>query len=40
MVLTKVVKKLETYILCSELFFFKNCAVYKMWKNMVESDRL
>ena len=37
---TKVVEQIKTQLLCS-VIFFENCALYeKMWKNIVEWDRL
>jgi hypothetical protein len=39
MFLTKVIEKMNMYILFSVTFFFENGAVYeKMWKNVVEPD--
>jgi hypothetical protein len=32
----QIVVKINTHILCSVIFFFKNLAVYEMWKNQVE----
>jgi len=34
---TKVVKKITTHFMFN-IFFYENCAIYKMWKNMVEPD--
>ena len=37
---TEVVEKIKTRILCSNFFFFENCAVYEiMWKNVVQPYR-
>ena len=36
---TKVIEKIETYVLCLQLFC-ENCTVYEtMWENMVDPDR-
>jgi len=34
----KIVQKIKTHIFGQQLFS-KNCAVYEIWKNMVEPDR-
>jgi hypothetical protein len=35
----KIIEKIKTHILCSWLFP-ENRAVYEIWKNMVQPDRL
>jgi hypothetical protein len=38
---TRIVKKIKTYFMPNNIFFFENRAVYEvMWKIVVEPDRL
>jgi hypothetical protein len=40
MLQTELVMKIETHVLCSDIFPKKNRAAYEiMWKNMVETDK-
>jgi uncharacterized Fe-S cluster-containing MiaB family protein len=32
----KVVEKIKTHVLFKKLFFPENCAIYDMWRDMVE----
>jgi len=37
----KVLEEIKARVLCSVtlFFFFENCAIYEMWKNIVDWDR-